>query len=552
MIAHTQPVAHRRARIALAGPRRALLEALRTELAGSETVDTAPLSESADSPDSILLAPRCDEDLASQLEAVGAAGAACAEHWVLISDARASPPSHHHPGHVREEFATQKRVAHPLARAWLRLEAQTAAAADRHGATLTVLRPCPVVLPGGRGFFDRLVRGRVGWTVAGFDPSIQLLSATDLARAVECAVATRRPGIFHVAPRGVAPLCRLLGASRTLRVPLPYTAHRLGRAVLARMGLAGAIAEVDYLRYPWSVSGDKIRRELGFRPLHDTLEAARHATATDTGSDKTPSPRYDDHGFDRDYVDRRGRGLFRFLHDRYWRVEVKGLEHVPETGKAVLVGIHRGHQPYDAVMALHLLATRRRRYPRFLIHPTLVKFPFLASFITRCGGLHACQENADWVLEHDRILGVFPEGIRGTFRRYRNAYRLGKFGRDEFVKIALRHQAPIIPFVTVGSAEIFPILGKLRWGWFKRATEWPCLPITPTMSTVPLPSKWHTWFLDPIPVAGRYPPEAVRDRATVRQISQDVRARLEAAIAEMLERRRSIFYGQIFDREAPA
>ena len=145
--------------------------------------------------------------------------------------------------------------------------------------------------------------------------------------------------------------------------------------------------------------------------------------------------------------------------------------------------------------------------------------------------------------------GDLSRGIKGAFTYYRDAYKLGRFGRDDFVKIALRHRAPIVPFVTVGSAEIFPIYAKLHWRWWKRYSEWPCLPITPTMSLLPLPSKWHTKFLAPIHVEERYGPEAAGDPAVVRSISQQVRTRMEEAIAEMLERRKSIFYGSIFEDE---
>ena len=156
----------------------------------------------------------------------------------------------------------------------------------------------------------------------------------------------------------------------------------------------------------------------------------------------------------------------------------------------------------------------------------------------------ACQENGDYVLQHDELLGVFPEGIRGAFTMYKRAYTLGKFGRDEFVRMALRNRAPIFPFVTVGSAEIYPILKRVDWSWFKRYTEWPFLPIT--AAPFPLPSKWHTMFLPPLHIEEQYPPEAADDPKTVRLISVEVRQRMQAAIDGMLLQRRSIFRGSIF------
>jgi 1-acyl-sn-glycerol-3-phosphate acyltransferase len=267
----------------------------------------------------------------------------------------------------------------------------------------------------------------------------------------------------------------------------------------------------------------------------------------------TIARQFDDFGMDKHYIAAYGRTLFKVLHDYYWRVEIKGLEHVPRRGRAVLVGIHRGFMPWDGVMLLHLLVQKLSRYPRFLIHPGLIKFPFLFNYMTKLGGIIACQENAAYVLEKDEMLGLFPEGIRGAFALYRDAYKLNKFGRDEYVKIALRHRAPIVPFVTVGSAEIFPIFKAVDWAWWKRNTEWPTFPITPTfpfLPPVPLPAKWHTQFLDPIHLEERYPPEAADEPETVRAISLEVRGRMTEAIREMLSQRKSIFFGSIF-KERP-
>jgi hypothetical protein len=84
-------------------------------------------------------------------------------------------------------------------------------------------------------------------------------------------------------------------------------------------------------------------------------------------------------------------------------------------------------------------------------------------------------------------------------------------------------------------------------------TEWPFLPITPTFPFpgLPLPSKWHTRFLEPLPVQDLYPPEAAEDSGVVRAISAEVRRRMEEAIAGMLARRRSIFFGSVFDASGP-
>ncbi len=479
-------------------------------------------------------------------------------HLVLLSSTAIIEPHHRLPGHIPEDRLPRRdaqRAGHPTVRSWRELERAAENALDGTDTILTVLRPTALAIPGGRDPMSRLLSGRIAGTLPGFDPSLQILSADDLAEAVRRAIARdpierRATATFNVAPAGVVPLRKALRIAGTLRLPLPYPLQWLARAFFWPLGLALPADHLVYLKYPWTVSGDKARRELGFEPRHTSAEAV--ASLRPKKSSRLATKAYDDHGMDREYVGRLGKTLFRFLHDVWWRIEVRGLGNVPPQGRAVLTGVHRGHQPWDGVMALHLLARELGRYPRFLIHPTLAKHPFLTPYINKCGGIYACRENAAWVLEQDEMVAIFPEGIRGAFRMYRDVYTLGKLGRDEFVKIALHNRAPIVPFVTVGSAEIFPIYGRIDWSWWKRYSEWPFFPITPTMSLLPLPSKWHTWFLEPIHVEEQHPPAAADDPEIVRAISQQVRERLEAAIAEMLKRRKAIFWGSIFSDQEKA
>jgi 1-acyl-sn-glycerol-3-phosphate acyltransferase/nucleoside-diphosphate-sugar epimerase len=478
------------------------------------------------------------------------------KHFVLLSSTAVYGASHHNIGFLPESRVLVRQERPTLSGRWLELESLAAFYLGEGGGTrLVILRAAPTPVVGGEDYFSRLLGAPLAVTLPGHDPSLQLLSPEDLAGAVRGALEGCARGVYNVAPDGVVPLRAALRLAGARRLPVARTLQRLARFAGARAGLCHPAEQLDYVRYSWTVSNRKLKGELGVTPRRSSAEVVREFRAAKEGRNPAsaatshPADEFDDFGMDKGYIGAYGRTLFKFLHDRYWRVEAAGLEHVPVRGRAVLVGVHRGFMPWDAVMTLHLLARELGRYPRFLIHPGLVRFPFLFNFHTKLGGVIACQENADRVLEHGEILAIYPEGIRGAFTLYRDAYRLGKFGRDEFVKVALRHRAPIVPFVTVGSAEIFPILGKLNWGWWKRHTEWPFFPLTPTwpLAPVPLPSKWHTLFLPPLNVEDRYPPEAADDPETVRAISREVRARMEAALADLHGRRKSIFFGSIFD-----
>lgn len=469
-----------------------------------------------------------------------AAGSSPTARLVLVASALVHEPSHRHPGHVGEDAPPRRPPANRVSRRWRGVERAVHEIAEETGVELVTLRPAPVVGTGGDGVLDRLFGARVAFVPAGYDPPVQPLPLGELVAALTAALDGRLgAGTWHVAPDGVEPLRIALRRAGTLRVPVPTVLLRTARRLAG-----GEPDEIEALRYPVTVSDAARRRATGDRPPA-TLERPAAELAHDPFS------------FERGYVDRYGRTLFRFLHDAWWRIEWRGLERVPRDGGAVLVANHRGHQPWDGVMLLHRLARELGRYPRFLIHPALVKLPFLTPYLSRLGGIHACRENGDWVLEQDELLAVFPEGIRGAFRRYRRAHTLVPF-RPDYVRFALRHRVPIVPIVVLGSAEIFPILGTLKWRWWRRVSEWPSLPITPTMSLVPLPSKWHIQVLEPLDPAAdsaadpavHHGPEAADDPAVYRRIDREVQRRMAAALETMLGRRRHIFFGSIFDGES--
>ena len=433
-----------------------------------------------------------------------------------------------------ENYSAPRNGSHAVCEQWTSLETLVRQSLDGD-IQLTVLRPSTVLAS--HSFLSRLLQHRFIPTLPGHDPTLQLLSLSDLAEAVSCAAEHDISGTFNIAPDGVVPLRAAVRLVHGHRLPIPSILQRLRRPK----------ETLEYLRYAWTISDSRIRKELGFVPRKSSVTALLEQNGNKERHAQEEPP-FDEFGMDRDYIHFYGKTLFKFLCDYYWRIEAKGLENVPRHGPGILVGTHRGFMPFDGVMILHLLAQKTGRLPRFLTHPGLLKFPFLANFMTKLGGVVASQESATRVLQSGELVGFFPEGIKGAFTYYRNAYTLQEFGRDAFVKLALRNRAPIVPFVVVGSAEIFPIFGKINSRAWTRYTEWPCIPITPTFPILPLPlpSKWHIQFLAPMHVEEQYPPEAASDRSVIKAISRELRGRMQQAWNEMLSRRRHKFWGSVF------
>ncbi len=253
----------------------------------------------------------------------------------------------------------------------------------------------------------------------------------------------------------------------------------------------------------------------------------------------------DEWGFDEEFVRMMEPG-FEFLYDRWWRVRAEGVENVPAQGRALLAANHAGILPWDATMVS--LAIRREhlapRDPRFLVLNWAFELPYVSVVIRKLGGVVASPHNASRLLEQDRLVAVFPEGIKGTGKPFRDRYRLQRFGRGGFVEVALRTGAPIVPVAVVGSEEIYPKLGESRV--LARLAGAPFFPLTPTfpwlgpVGAVPLPSKWRIEFCAPIETAS-YGPDAAADRALVLELAERVRSTIQRALHENLVRRGNAF-----------
>jgi 1-acyl-sn-glycerol-3-phosphate acyltransferase len=492
-------------------------------------------------PDAVVYIPGTTDGLSGILSRGGFS------RLVLRSHAYAYGSSTKNPGLMTEERVSLLPPGAPE-QTWLRAEELASKFPNSAIVRLTnVLAP-----EEGDLLVNQLSRG-AAMPLAGHDPNVQFLSVKDAARALAAAVESSATGIFNAAGEGTIPLKKAFRAAGTVRVPMLQPVQAALRSAAAGLGAAKFTgASLDQLQYNWTVSGDRAARELGYTPSLSTIEAlAEFVRARPGARPELLSKPYDEYGLDVDYIKAWG-WWFAFLRNIYWRIEHEGLENVPSSGRAMYVSNHRGFMPLDAVMHLSLLFHHRRRIVRFLIIPSLLRIPFLCNFLTKLGGVIASQENAARLFSREDLVGIFPEGIRGSFTPYRRTYQLRDFAKSAFAKIAIENQTPVIPAAVIGHSEIFPIIGRIDSSFIVKEFGWPYFPIAPMfpLAPIPIPSKWHVRVLPPVTLEGLKAPDA-ENVTLVRDFARHIQNIVQRNIDDMLPKRKSIFWGKVLDGRHP-
>jgi 1-acyl-sn-glycerol-3-phosphate acyltransferase len=247
----------------------------------------------------------------------------------------------------------------------------------------------------------------------------------------------------------------------------------------------------------------------------------------------------DEFGFDPELADTVFYPLLRLLYERWFRTELSGADHLPGHGPALLVANHSGTIALDALMLAVGVRDTRARQLRLLGADFLFRAPVVSELARKAGSTLACNPDAERLLRGGELVGVFPEGIKGVGKPYRERYKLQRFGRGGFVAAALRTGAPIIPVGIVGAEEIYPKIGDIAP--LARLLGVPYFPVTPTfpwlgpLGLIPLPSKWLIEVGEPIdstPWAGQ-----ADDPLVVFNLADQVRDTIQQSLHRLLARR---------------
>lgn len=230
---------------------------------------------------------------------------------------------------------------------------------------------------------------------------------------------------------------------------------------------------------------------------------------------------------------------------RYHNPSFSGLEHIPSTGAALLVG---NHTVLGVVDVPHLFAgiwAHKRRALRALGHHAHFRIPGWRRFLRRAGVVDGTRENCAALFEAGELVLVFPGGSREVTKRKGQRYQLLWGDRLGFATLAVRHRVPIVPFASVGVEDALdvwidgdqvlstPVGTALRWIGFPPDLVPPLVRGVGPLP-IPRPERFRFAFAPPVdPSAFAHLPEseaavAVRDA---------VRHAVEAAIRSLQSER---------------
>lgn len=302
------------------------------------------------------------------------------------------------------------------------------------------------------------------------------------------------------------------------------------------IGIESAIAALaDLLRVGATAAG--LNTDQAEVQVAQTLAYLRRRAAGDF--------RVDEFGFDEDFTESVWLPLLRPLYQKWFRVEVRGIENIPLSGGALVVANHSGTVPVDGLMTQVAVHDETGRYLRMLAADLVFELPFVGTNARRTGSTLAAAADAERLLTQGEIVGVYPEGFKGVGKPFSERYKLQRFGRGGFVAAALRSRVPIIPCSIVGAEEIYPLIGNLSM--VARLFGAPYFPVTPffpllgPLGLIPLPSKWIISFGEPVDTAS-IGPAGADDPMLVFDLTDQVRETIQQSLYALLMQRRSVFF----------
>jgi putative phosphoserine phosphatase / 1-acylglycerol-3-phosphate O-acyltransferase len=142
----------------------------------------------------------------------------------------------------------------------------------------------------------------------------------------------------------------------------------------------------------------------------------------------------------------------------YARFDVDGVDHIPETGPAIIVGNHRSY--FDPI-AIGFTLARRGRTVRFLGKKEVFDAPLVGQLARAFGGIRVERGSGDdeplnaaaSALEAGELVAVLPQGTIPRGRAFFDPELKGRWGA---ARLAAMTGAPVVPLGLWGTEAVWP------------------------------------------------------------------------------------------------
>ena len=205
---------------------------------------------------------------------------ACAEagvrHVLYMSSATVYGAHSDNPQMLTENDPLRPVRGFQYAEAKVEVEAMLRQFEGQHrDASVCILRACPVLGKEADNFVARNLARRVLVAVGDDEPPLQFLHEDDAAEIMAYCLQNGIEGTYNVGGRDTIRMSETsrIARSRLVRLPAPllYGATELSWVLGLQSNTPAS--GLDFIRYPWVVSGEKLEREHGLKARRSSREA---------------------------------------------------------------------------------------------------------------------------------------------------------------------------------------------------------------------------------------------------------------------------------------
>jgi UDP-glucose 4-epimerase len=236
-----------------------------------------------------------DIDVNGTQNVLDAAAAAGTGHLLVASSTSAYGAWPDNPVPLREEDPVRGMPAYEYARDKTEIDRMCQLWAATHPKqSMTIVRPCIVFGPSVDNYIVRVwERAPFLPLVDGIDLELQYIHEDDVIDALSRLLIERKTGIFNLTPDGtlrVSEAAELVG-KKTRTVPLKRYRRLMGALWKLHLPFAEAPpGQLDFFRFPWIASNEKLKAELDWQPRYTSRETFEIALRSRGKVAASPAP----------------------------------------------------------------------------------------------------------------------------------------------------------------------------------------------------------------------------------------------------------------------